>query len=133
MRSHYLDAIGLDIDDRLPQKDYLFKQSLFDTKEKADVVICLEVAEHISSELNEQIVDSISNILQPGGILIWTAAQPGQGGDGHINCQDKEYWKKLFSNKLILDDDKTEEVLTFVKKGPYMGWFLNNLIVFKKQ
>jgi glycosyltransferase involved in cell wall biosynthesis/SAM-dependent methyltransferase len=133
MRSHYLDAIGLDIDDRLPQKDYLFKQSLFDTKEKADVVICLEVAEHISSELNEQIVDSISNILQPGGILIWTAAQPGQGGDGHINCQDREYWKKLFSKKLILDDDKTKELLTFVKKGPYMGWFLNNLIVFKKQ
>lgn len=132
MRNIGLKATGLDIDDRLPQKEYLFKEDIFNTKRKADIIICLEVAEHINSEFNEQIVDSISNMLNPGGVLIWTAAQPGQGGDGHINCQPKEFWKNLFSKKLTLDENKTEEVLSFIKNGVYMGWFLNNLIVFKK-
>lgn len=130
MRNLGLSATGFDIDDRLPEKNYLFKQSLFDVKEKADVVICLEVAEHIDGELNEQIVDSISNMLTPGGTLIWTAAQPGQGGDGHINCQPRDFWRKLFSKRLTPDDEKTEELLSYIKKGSYMGWFLNNLIVF---
>jgi hypothetical protein len=71
--------------------------------------------------------------LHSGGTLIWTAATIGQGGDGHINCQYKEYWSdKMNSVGLVRNIQLEEEILEYVKTGPHMGWFINNLLVFNK-
>ena len=133
MRKEGLEAFGYDIDKRVEGKPYLTQQSLFDVKDTGDVVICLEVAEHIEQIENKKITKALVNCLNPGGILIWSAAAPEQGGVGHINCQTKQYWEKLFL-KLPVDRllEVEDNLLTYIKNGYHMGWFVQNLMVFKK-
>lgn len=66
----------------------------FDLKRKFDLVICLEVAEHLPEESAK---DFITTLCQHGDIILFSAAIPGQGGQNHINEQWPEYWSKLFS------------------------------------
>ena len=134
MRKQNLNAFGYDIDERVKGKPFLTQQSLFDIEDTGSAVICLEVAEHIDFIKNKEITQSLVSCLRPGGILIWSAAAPGQGGVGHINCQTKEYWEQLFLelpvNRLC---DVEEKLLAYIKNGYHMGWFVQNLLVFKKQ
>jgi len=56
-----------------------------------DLVICLEVAEHMTKQeahnaLLRTLIDST------GSLLLFSAAQPGQPGTGHINLQSVAYW-----------------------------------------
>ena len=132
LRDNNVNAYGYDIDDRVDGKDYLKKLSLFEVNDKSDVVICLEVAEHIETELSDSIVDSIIRNVNDDGMIIWTAAIPGQGGVGHINCQTKEYWEEKFISRGFYRDCTIENnLLEYIRSGPYMGWFLQNLMVFK--
>ena len=133
MRKQNLNAFGYDTDDRVKDKPFLTQQSLFDVEDTGDVVICLEVAEHIDSSKNTEITQTLSNCLAPGGVLIWSAAAPGQGGVGHINCQTKKYWEQQFAElpvKRLFDVEK--ELLIYIKSGYHMGWFAQNLMVLKK-
>jgi glycosyltransferase involved in cell wall biosynthesis/SAM-dependent methyltransferase len=133
-----VDAFGIDIDDRVEGKDYLAKESIFDTKRTADTVMTFEVLEHIDPKFADQEVDALYNALEDGGTLIFTAAQPGQGGVGHINCRKKEYWgKKLVAKGLVFDEQLTADLIEALLKNrynqeTYMGWFINNVMVFKK-
>ena len=133
-----VDAFGIDIDDRVEGKDYLAKESIFDTKRTADTVMTFEVLEHIDPAYADQEVDALYNALESGGTLIFTAAQPGQGGVGHINCRKKEYWsKKLVAKGLTFDEELTGDLVKALLENrynqpSYMGWFRNNVMVFKK-
>jgi 2-polyprenyl-3-methyl-5-hydroxy-6-metoxy-1,4-benzoquinol methylase len=133
MRKQDLQAFGYDIDDRVKGKPYLTQQSLFDVTDTGDAVICLEVAEHIEQVESEKITKTLVNCLNPEGILIWSAAAPGQGGVGHINCQTKQYWEQLFLELPVTRMvDLEKALLTYIKNGYHMGWFVQNLMVFKK-
>ena len=128
-----VDAFGIDIDDRVEGKDYLSKESIFDTKRTADTVICFEVLEHIDPIYADQEVDALYNAVEPGGTLIFTAAQPGQGGVGHINCRPRMYWHdKLVARGLVYDRDMSQALIDYERKGIHMGWFVNNVMIFKK-
>ncbi len=128
-----IPCIGYDTDPRVEGKDNLLCKSLFDLEHTADLVLCLEVAEHIDGESNEKIAATMSNALASEGVLIWTAAKPGQGGVGHINCQPKEYWENLLdSTGLIRDLEIESKLLSFIEQGYHMGWFVQNLLVYKK-
>jgi glycosyltransferase involved in cell wall biosynthesis len=132
LRDNNVNAYGYDIDDRVDGKDYLKKLSLFEVNDKSDVVICLEVAEHIETELSDSIVDSIIRNVNDDGMIIWTAAIPGQGGVGHINCQTKEYWEEKFISRGFYRDCTIENnLLEYIRSGSHMGWFLQNLMVLK--
>lgn len=63
---------------------------------KFDLALCLEVAEHISIEASDIIVDSLTQLSDN---IIFSAAIPNQGGDNHINEQWPKYWKQKFQNK----------------------------------
>jgi len=58
-----------------------------------DLVISLEVAEHLPEE---SAVDFIEGLTKLGDCILFSAAIPGQGGDGHINEQWMSYWKEIF-------------------------------------
>ena len=62
-----------------------------------DLVICTEVAEHISPRYAHVLIDNI--VRHATKNILFTAAQPGQWGDGHINCRPKEYWKERFRER----------------------------------
>jgi glycosyltransferase involved in cell wall biosynthesis len=126
-------SFGIDIDDRVEGKDCLAKESIFDNKRTAEVVTCYEVLEHIDPMYADKEVDALYDAVESGGTLIFTAAQPGQGGVGHINCRKRDYWLKKFVAKgLIYHPGLTEDLINFERKGIHMGWFVNNVMVFKK-
>jgi len=132
-RDQEVNAIGYDTDVRVQGKDYLVCKNLFDVEETGNVVLCMEVAEHIDSSNNAQIVKTMTQALEQNGILIWTAAKPGQGGVGHINCQSKIYWEALFATQplkrcLVIE----KQLIDTMKNGYHMGWFVQNLLVYKR-
>ena len=131
MREHGIEAIGIDPDERIKGKPHLTQQSMFDLTETADVVVCLEVAEHLPEADADAVAASVARAVADGGKLIWSAAKPGQGGVGHINCQPKDYWHQRLSSYGLRRDEATEaQLMEYATSGYHMGWFAQNAMVF---
>lgn len=132
MHDHGIQSFGIDIDERIGDKPYLFRQNILYTKFVSDVCICLEVVEHIDEDDADDVVTAISGMFYD--TLIFSAAQPGQGGVGHINCQYPEYWSQKFLLNGCVRNTLMEDLLRYYcKQGRYMGWFYNNVMVFNKR
>jgi glycosyltransferase involved in cell wall biosynthesis len=130
-----VNAKGIDIDERVDGILHVIQGDLLklDGTEQADMVMCLEVAEHIDPQYSDDIVRSVYNTIAPGGVLMWTAAQPGQGGVGHINNRPKEYWRKKFADVgLVQNTEQEEQLRQYCRGGYHMGWFVNNVLIFEK-
>jgi SAM-dependent methyltransferase len=67
-----------------------------------DLVVSLEVAEHLPIECAETFVDSLINL---GDVILFSAAIPCQGGTNHVNEQWPDYWANLFKQKEYLAID----------------------------
>jgi hypothetical protein len=66
---------------------------------------------------------------------VFTAAQPGQWGDGHINCQPKSYWQDLFGEFGWYPNDSLETAIAEeIRKNPQirssLPWMARNLMIF---
>jgi SAM-dependent methyltransferase len=61
-----------------------------------DLVVSLEVAEHLPEECANTFVDSLTRL---GPVVLFSAAIPHQGGRNHINEQWPEYWAERFHDK----------------------------------
>lgn len=124
------------IDDSIRQipKDLIHIADITKDKLKikpADFTICLEVLEHIPKSGAEK---SVKYLCSTATTIIFSAAQVGQGGRGHINCQPKYYWlEKFYKNNYIEDVISTNKIINFMSQGYHMGWLTNNLIVFVKR
>jgi 2-polyprenyl-3-methyl-5-hydroxy-6-metoxy-1,4-benzoquinol methylase len=95
-------------------------------KHKYDLVICLEVAEHIQEFYVEQLID---NICGCGDTVIFTGATPGQGGTYHFNEQPHEYWLKKFAArgyKVHWMQDDLRKFLRGLPTPPYCPWLIHN-------
>lgn len=92
-------------------------------KQKFDIAICMEVAEHLKPEVSEQLIESMTAVSD---IVIFSAAVSEQGGDGHINCQNRLFWHKLFEkNHFFLRDT----VRAKIRKNPKVGrWYALNTL-----
>lgn len=62
-----------------------------------DVVMCIEVAEHLPESAADTLCDTIAKHVRR--YLLFTAAPPGQRGRGHVNCQPPEYWMEKFEDR----------------------------------
>ncbi|MCY4044376.1 MAG: sulfotransferase [Cellvibrionales bacterium] len=58
-----------------------------------DLAMSLEVAEHFDQKYAKPFVDSL---CQASDMIIFGAAVPWQGGEGHVNEQMQSYWQRLF-------------------------------------
>lgn len=58
-----------------------------------DLVVSLEVAEHIRPE---SAATFISSLVHHGKVILFSAAIPLQGGQHHVNEQWPTYWRRLF-------------------------------------
>ena len=89
--------------------------------------LCLEVLEHIGDQYWNPVLE---NLVTNCDRLIFSAAAPGQGGTGHINCRPKIDWIKRFhSLGWVVDLDATKHLIHEMQQGYHMGWFVNNVIV----
>lgn len=120
----YVDPIALepaqfrvvDLDEELPHT--------ISALTRFDLVICLEVAEHLAPERAESFV---ADLCRLGETVLFSAAIPGQGGVGHRNERWQSYWAALFeahryevSASLrpgIWDDERVEP------------WYRQNLLI----
>jgi len=115
------DVIGIDPDKRCPETI----KSMFDEDGKYDLAICLEVAEHIDPYEADYVVEKLTELAPT---IIFSAAVPGQGGHGHINCQPKEYWEHKFGKlNFVVDREATQNFIDFMRSGYHMGWLVNNV------
>lgn len=58
-----------------------------------DVAICTEVAEHLDPLSSPFLIKYLTKCAP---VVIFSAAVPEQGGHGHINCQTRGFWHKIF-------------------------------------
>lgn len=115
---------GADVNPFLYQHD--LRQPLPDFF-KADIVTCIEVAEHIEPEFADQFV---ANCVAPSPRLIAvTTATPGQGGEHHVNEQPFSYWQPKFEKHGYRRRVDLEVRMTEVAGNP-AHWYPKNLMVY---
>jgi SAM-dependent methyltransferase len=70
-----------------------FENAMPQLKDRFDLTISVEVAEHISAEMASAFV---SFLCSTSNIVLFSAAVVNQGGTGHKNEQNPSYWVKVF-------------------------------------
>lgn len=60
---------------------------------KFDLVMSLEVAEHLAGDSAETFIETLT---RHADVVLFSAAIPGQRGEGHLNEQPASYWIGLF-------------------------------------
>jgi hypothetical protein len=62
-------------------------------KERFDLAMSLEVAEHLTPQRSDSFV---ADLCHASDVVLFSAATPGQDGDGHQNEQWPSYWAERF-------------------------------------
>ena len=94
---------------------------------KYDLVISLEVAEHLKEESAEIFINTLTCL---GDNIIFSAAIPNQGGQNHLNEQEPEYWIKKFQKEGFECFDILRPVFWENKKVDC--WYKQNMFLFTK-
>ena len=99
---------------------------------RRDLVLCLEVAEHLPPEAADTLCDTLAQAT--GGTLLFSAATPGQGGSGHLNEQPHDYWRaKLEARGLRFDSEATDRIRRIWSEVTLAAWWYSkNLMVFRR-
>lgn len=100
-----------------------------------DLVLCLEVAEHIpKTQAHNNLIATLAK--STGNHMIFSAAQPGQEGTGHINLQPFSYWIEVVEkwSYLKLSSERTAETrkafARFLPEG--LAFLHKNVLVFSR-
>ncbi len=95
--------------------------------EKADLVISIEVGEHIPKEFENIFLNNISSNASKHVIMSW--AIEGQSGLGHINCQNNDYIiYKMHDLGWIFNQEKSTDMRSRMPDN----WIKHTLMVFEK-
>lgn len=86
VKPQMLDAPGIIFESRDLEQRF--------TGPKVDLLLSLEVAEHLSPGRAESFV---ADLVAMAPAILFSAAIPGQGGVGHINEQWPSFWAALFA------------------------------------
>lgn len=100
-----IDGNYIDVNELLiPKEKFLAKdlRSALELDRQFDLVISLEVAEHLPKESADVFIDSLTN---HGAVIYFSAAIPFQGGTNHINEQWQSYWANKFKIRNFIPVD----------------------------
>ena len=102
-------------------------------KNKYELCLCLEVAEHIEEEYADVFVENLVNLSDR---IVLSAAPPGQGGHGHVNCQPPSYWINKFKphgyDKNLIATDLFKYFIEPWKNKPGIKAYYGNTMVLEK-
>jgi SAM-dependent methyltransferase len=98
-------------------------------KEKFDLAISLEVAEHLSEKEASFFIKKLTELAP---VVLFSAAIPYQGGTGHINEQWPEYWVELFEKEGYVPIDCLRSKIWSNKKVSFV-YAQNSLLFVKKE
>ncbi len=93
-----------------------------------DLGLCLETAEHLPATAAPGLVRALTDAAP---VVVFSAAQPGQGGDGHINERLPSYWAGLFADRgyVCYSDLRTR----IWNDEAVEVWYRQNLLCFIRQ
>ena len=95
---------------------------------KYDLVICLEVGEHIPKKYEDVMIWNICQFVDKYLILSW--AIPKQGGLGHFNEQPNDHViEKLAEKGLFLDADKSN----LLRENSTLKWFKSTVMAYERR
>lgn len=92
-----------------------------------DLVISLEVAEHLSKNSSSQFVENLTKL---GDVVLFSAAIPGQGGTNHINEAFPDFWINLFEKNGFYLLDVVRKQIWQDKEIDF--WYRQNILIFAK-
>jgi Methyltransferase domain/N-terminal domain of galactosyltransferase len=133
--SQWSSAIGVD-GDWVPRDKLLIPEAQFLAHDltqplklgrKADLVLCLEVAEHLPPRASRTLVESL---CKHGGVVAFSAAVPGQEGVDHINLHWPSYWAKLFAEHGYRPYDVVRQRIWWDQRVEW--WYRQNIILFAR-
>ena len=98
----------------------------FDCGEQVDVVMSLEVGEHIPKEFEQTFLDNV--VVNKPKMILLSWAVPGQVGDGHVNCQFNKYIEEQMNARGY----KLNKALTYMlRHHSSLWWFKKTIMVFE--
>lgn len=100
----------------------------FNLQRKFDLVLCLEVAEHIP-EASADIL--VSSLVRHADLILFSAAIPNQGGQYHINEQWPDYWQSKFAKHDFVFYDYLRSRIWTNKKIDW--WYRQNVFIVTKR
>jgi SAM-dependent methyltransferase len=92
-----------------------------------DLVLSLEVAEHIPAEASDRFLDTL---VAHGPTVVFSAAIPGQGGFQHVNEQVQDYWIERFRARGYVAYDVIRPLIWNDPAVPY--YYAQNMLVFSR-
>lgn len=93
-----------------------------------DLVISLEVAEHLPFSSADQFV---ACLCKSSDLVIFSAAIPGQGGQMHVNEQWPDYWKEKFLRHGYIQYDLIRPAIW--EDSNIDVWYRQNMFVYAKK
>ncbi len=90
-----------------------------------DLAVCLEVAEHIPQSSSDRLLDELAAFAPA---ILFAAAVPGQGGDGHVN----EQWGTWWDERLRARGFQRHDVLrrSLWDRTDVQWWYAQNLALY---
>jgi hypothetical protein len=95
---------------------------------KFEMVLCLEVGEHIPRQYEEVFIDNVCHATQKKIVMSWAAE--GQGGNGHYNERNNDY---VINEMRKRGFDFNQEESDYLRKESCVCWFSNTIMVFDKE
>lgn len=97
-------------------------------QERFDVVSCFEVAEHLPRPLGDELIRFLTSF---DTTVVWSAAQPGQGGTGHINEQPIANWIQRYEQHSFKHDvERSRKMSNDLKALGAADWIWQNICIF---
>ena len=94
-----------------------------------DLVQSLEVAEHLAAESAARFVESLTG--HSSGLVLFSAAPPGQGGEFHINERPFEYWRTLFRQRGFVPFDCIRPRIA--DRADISFWYRYNVLLYVRE
>lgn len=99
-----------------------------------DMVMSIEVAEHLPADKDIIICDTIASHVARDGLLLFSSAYPGQGGDNHYGERPPTHWRDLFHERgMSYSTELTAHLsLLWSNIGSPLMWLSSNIQIFVK-
>jgi len=96
-----------------------------------DLVMCVEVAEHLPGSAAETLVTSIARAASSR--ILFSASGPGQDGDDHIHLRPPAYWAGKFAAHGFLENSgETTHMRREMDRIGAPHWYQNLIILERK-
>lgn len=89
----------------------------FDLGRRFDLVVSLEVAEHLPPDGED---DFVRDLTRHGDVVLFSAAVPGQGGWHHVNERWQSHWSLKFER---LGYERIDAIRPVVWANPRVAWW----------